>query len=276
MRCAIVSFMKYFDAHCHIQFPQYAEDAAGLLARMKEEEVGGLVVGVDLESSKKAIEAAVGATGVLPLYASAGLHPNHDEEAFDEAAFRTLVAHPKVVAVGECGLDYYRPDDAESAKGLQKTVFEAHAALAAESGKPLMIHARPAKGTMNAYQDLIDILRAKKQEYGDRLSGNVHFFVGGEDEARALLELGFTMSFTAVLTFTDDYDAVVRYLPLSSILSETDSPYVAPADARGKRNDPLAVRQVVAAIARIRGEDEETVRQATVDNAKRVFKLNPA
>jgi len=263
--------MKYFDSHCHIQFPQYADDGAELLGRMKAEEVGGLVVGVDIGSSKRAIEAAVNATGILPLYAAVGLHPNHDDEPFDREAYRTLATHQKVVAIGECGLDYYRPDDAESAKGLQKTVFEGHLALSIETGKPLMIHARPAKGTMNAYHDLIDMLRTYKGEHGDRLKGNVHFFVGGVEEARALAELDFTMSFTAVLTFTADYDEVIRYLPLDRILSETDSPYVAPAEHRGKRNDPLAVRQVVGALARIRGEDEEVVREATVTNAKRLF-----
>ncbi len=265
--------MKYFDAHCHIQFPQYADDASILLGEMKREEVGGLVVGVDIDSSKKAVQTAVDAIGILPLYASVGLHPNHDEEAFSMDAYRTLAAHQKVVAIGECGLDYYRPDDAESAKGPQKQVFEAHIALAVETEKPLMIHARPAKGTMNAYQDLIDMLRTKKGEHGEKLTGNVHFFVGGIEEAKALAELGFTMSFTAVLTFTADYDEVVRYLPLESILSETDSPYIAPAEKRGKRNDPLSVRQVVGAIARIRGAEEEVVREAVLQNAKRVFRL---
>lgn len=268
--------MKYFDAHCHIQFPQYADDAAILLSTMKKEGVGGLVVGVDLESSKKAIETAVEATGVLPLYAAVGLHPNHDEEAYDPDAFRELAQHQKVVAIGECGLDYYRPDDADSVKGPQKDTFEAHIALAAEVNKPLMIHARPAKGTMNAYHDALDILRTKKREYGDALTGNMHFFVGGIEEAKAFLELGFTMSYTAVLTFTADYDEVVRYLPLTSILSETDSPYVAPAENRGKRNDPLAVRQVASAIARIRGEDEGVVQEALVENARRLFRLPAA
>lgn len=265
--------MKYFDAHCHIQFPQYDEDAEELIARMREAEVGGLIVGVDQASSEAALRKATELIGLMPAYASVGLHPNHADESFDADAFRALAAHPKVVAIGECGLDYYRPEDAESVKGLQKTVFEAHVALSAELAKPLMIHARPAKGTMNAYQDLIDILRQKKREYGDALTGNVHFFVGGVEEARALVELGFTMSFTAVLTFTADYDEVVRYLPLAHILSETDSPYIAPQGSRGKRNDPLAVREVVRAIARIRGTDEETVRAAVLENIRRVLKL---
>ncbi|MBU2329856.1 TatD family hydrolase, partial [Patescibacteria group bacterium] len=104
--------------------------------------------------------------------------------------------------------------------------------------------------------------------------GDIHFFVGGIEEAKAFVELGFTMSFTAVLTFARDYDEVVRYLPLESILSETDAPYVAPASRRGTRNDPFAVRDVVEAIAEIRGEDTEKVRSTILANAERVFGLS--
>ncbi|MCI0597872.1 TatD family hydrolase [Candidatus Parcubacteria bacterium] len=266
--------MKYFDAHCHIQFPQYDEDRKKLCLSMKDAGVGGLIVGVDAASSEAAIQNATEFGTFVPLFASAGLHPNHADELFDEEKFRALLKHPKVVAVGECGLDYYRPEDAESVKGLQKTVFEKHIVLAVELEKPLMIHARPAKGSLNAYHDLIDILRSRKKEYGDKLSGNVHFFVGGVEEARALLELDFTISYTAVLTFTSDYDEAVRFMPLSHILSETDSPYVAPVVSRGERNIPLAVRDVVRALARIRGTDEETIREAVLENAKRLFKLS--
>lgn len=265
--------MKYFDAHCHIQFPQYADDVHEVLGQMKDREIGGLVVGVDQVSSEKAIQCATDAIGIVPLYAAVGLHPNHADETFDESIFEALARHEKTVAIGECGLDYYRPDDAESVKGLQKAVFEKHILLAVETGKPLMIHARPTKGTMNAYQDLIDMLRDAKRMHGEKLSGNVHFFVGGIEEARALVELDFTMSYTAVLTFTADYDEVVRYLPLTHILSETDSPYIAPAENRGRRNDPLAVEAVVGALARIRESDPEQIREAVLLNAKRLFKL---
>jgi TatD DNase family protein len=136
-----------------------------------------------------------------------------------------------------------------------------------------MIHARPAKGTNDAYVDLIDILTSAKKEYGDDLRGNVHFFVGGVEEARKLIELDLTLSFTAVLTFARDYDEVVRFAPLTHILSETDSPYVAPAPNRGRRNDPRAVIAVVEAIAGIRGEDVETVRVQILENAQELFKL---
>lgn len=263
--------MQYFDAHCHVQFDSFDEDRTELIDRMRTEGFGGLVVGVDMDSSKKAL---VLAKEYEHLYASVGLHPNDTpEELFDKKGFLKLLKDPKVVAIGECGLDNYRPEDPESEKERQRNVFIQHVELALEADKPLMIHARPKKGTMDAYRDLIDILRSYKQEHGEKLRGDIHFFVGGVDEARDLIDLGFTLSFTAVLTFARDYDEVVRFAPLASILTETDSPYVAPASRRGKRNDPFSVRDVVEAIAGIREEDPETVREAVLVNAERLFRL---
>jgi TatD DNase family protein len=152
-------------------------------------------------------------------------------------------------------------------------VFEKHIELAIEADKPMMIHSRPSKGTQDAYRDMIDILRVYKNEHDDRLRGDIHFFVGGVEEARSFVDLGFTMSFTAVLTFARDYDEVVQFLPLSSIITETDSPYVAPSRIRGQRNEPISVIDVVGAIAAIRNEDEETVRGQVLENATRLFSL---
>lgn len=263
--------MKYFDAHCHIQFPMYDEDREVLAQRMETEAFGGIVVGVDRSSSEQAITLA---QTHAHLWAAVGLHPNYTEQhEFDSEAFRALSKHPKVVAIGECGLDNFRPENPDATRARQREVFEAHVQMAIELGKPLMIHARPTKGTQDAYQDLIAILRSYKQEHGEKLRGDIHFFVGGIEEARALIELDFTLSYTAVLTFTRDYDEVVRFIPLTHLLSETDSPYVAPASRRGQRNDPFSVRDVVASMASIRGEDEETVRQAVLTNARRVFRI---
>ena len=259
--------MKYFDAHAHVQFPAFDEDREDILRKMEEAELGAIMVGVDYVSSERGIALVEGREN---LYASVGLHPNDNTtEVFDIEKYRTLAAHPKVVAIGECGLDYYRQD--ESDKERQKELFLKHVDIATSLNKPLIIHARPTKGTQNAYQDLIGILKEKKAEHGDRLFGDVHFFVGGVDEAKELVALGFTLSFTAVLTFTKDYDEVIRSVPLSAIISETDAPYVAPEGRRGTRNDPLAAMDVVAAIARIRGEDEEVLQAAVLENARRVF-----
>ena len=263
--------MKYFDAHCHVQFDPYDADRTELIQAMRERGVGGMVVGVDLDSSVQALKLV---ENLPDFYAAAGLHPNYtQEQSFDEDSFRALLRHPKIRAVGECGLDNFRPEDVEASKAEQRRVFEKHIELAVEADKPMMVHSRPSKGTQDAYRDMIDILRSYKKEHGERLRGDIHFFVGGIEEARDFLELGFTLSFTAVLTFTHDYDEVVRFAPLSSILTETDSPYVAPVRIRGKRNDPMSVIDVVEAVAGIRNEDLEIVRDGVLGNARRLFSL---
>jgi TatD DNase family protein len=238
---------------------------------MEQAEVGGLIVGVDYASSKAAVELVKGRSG---FFVAVGLHPNDTDEPFNAGGFNALAAMPEVVAIGECGLDYYRPEEPEEVKKIQKEIFEQQIELAVRYGKPLMIHSRPSKGTQDAYYDTLDMLTSKKKEYGDRLKGDMHFFVGGEEEARRFVELDFTMSYTAVLTFTHDYDEVIRSIPLTHLLSETDSPYVAPAPNRGKRNEPTAVIEVVKAIARIRGEDEEEVRKAILANSERIFSVS--
>lgn len=263
--------MKYFDAHCHVQFDPYDADRTAVIGSMQEKGVGGMVVGVDLDSSVKALKLVEN----LPnFYASAGLHPNYVlDERFDEDSFRAILRHPKMKAIGECGLDNFRPADVEVAKVEQRRVFEKHIELAIEADKPMMIHSRPSKDTQDAYRDMIDILRTYKKEHGERLRGDIHFFVGSIEEARDFIDLGFTMSFTAVLTFTRDYDEVVRFLPLSSIITETDSPYVAPSRIRGQRNDPVSVIDVVGAITEIRNEDEEIVRETVLTNVRTLFSV---
>jgi TatD DNase family protein len=292
--------MKYFDAHCHIQFDMFDEDREDVLRSMQEQEIGGLVVGVDLESSKKAVAmarrsaadkgiyAANGeGSGKKQLFAGVGLHPNDvEQEEFSYAEYLALAKDPSVVTIGECGLDYFRPadfaDNEVSIKRKQREVFEKHIQLAVETQKPLMIHARPSKGTQDAYHDLIQMLTDAKREHGDKLTGNVHFFVGQQTEAGALFYLNFTISLTAVITFTHDYDEVVRYSPLTHMLTETDSPYASPPPNRGKRNDPRSIPKVVEAIARIRGLDERismdssdgiAVRTQLLQNAQNLFAL---
>jgi len=262
---------KYVDAHCHIQFDQYREDDAELIQQMKDEGVVGIVVGVDYESSRKAIALA---EKYDHLYASIGLHPNRESaEWYEIARYRELAQSPKVVAIGECGLDYFRPTEVnDEVKLKQKRILNDQIALAAELDKPLIIHSRPSSGTQDAYRDLIEILKEAKRKY-PHLRGDIHFFVGGVKEAEALIALGFTLSFTAVITFARDYDEVIRSVPLESILSETDAPYVAPLSRRGTRNDPLAAIEVVSKIAEIRGADIDIVQESLLRNSRRMFGL---
>ncbi len=261
---------QYFDAHSHIQGSEYDTDRDELLAELVYKHIGTIAVGVDLKSSKSAVALAHAHKNV---FASVGLHPTDANEQFDAKIFTELTNNSRTVAVGECGLDYFQVKDITNARTKQVPIFEAQIAFAATVKKPLMIHARPSDGTMDAYHEIIDLLKSAKREYGDALTGNIHFFTGGIEEEKEFLSIDFTVSYTAVLVFTHNYDEVVRYAPLCSILSETDSPYVAPPPNRGKRNSPFAVMDVVHTIARIRNEDEELVRRAMVENAKRVFNI---
>lgn len=261
--------VRYIDTHCHLQLEQYAADREEVIARMRDDGIAAIVVGDDYESSKEAVTLA---EKHECLFAAVGAHPDHAEkESFDEAAFRELAGNKKVVAIGECGLDYFRKFDDET-KSAQKELFKKHIALAVALDKPLMIHVRPSKDTHDAYEDIIAILKEEKIKF-PKLRGNVHFFAGTLEEAETFFALGFTISFTAVITFTHDYDAVIKAVPLANILSETDAPFVAPASRRGERNDPLAVIEVVQQIATIRGEDLEDVRKTLLANAQRFFAL---
>lgn len=262
--------MKYIDIHSHVAFPVYDADREAVLARMREKEVGTMSVGVDLQSSTAAVALAERESDV---WATIGLHPNNvSDEGFDEKAFGLLALNKKVVGVGECGLDYYRRDGTDAAeKERQYAQFEAQVSFAATHDLPLMIHCRPSKGTMDAYQDLLGILGHHRSAFGDRMRGNIHFFVGNTDVARDFLNLGFTFSFTGVVTFAREYDEVIRFVPPVAILTETDCPYVSPHPHRGKRNEPSFVPYIAAELARIRGEESEAFCSVLQGNACRVF-----
>lgn len=267
--------MKFFDAHTHVNFVAYNDDREATILRAKDAGVGMNVVGTQFDTSKAAVELAEKYDNV---YATIGLHPihtsksYHDEkelgeggkeftsrgEVFDMAAYELLGKNPRVIAVGECGLDYFRLE--EKTKEVQKEAFIQQIELANRLGKPLMLHIR------NAYDDALEIIRAHAKVRGD-----VHFFAGDWAVAKKFLDLGFTLSFTGVVTFTHDYDEVVKNAPLDMLLSETDAPYVTPAPHRGKRNESSFVPLIVRAIADIRGEDFDTVAGQLLANARRVF-----
>jgi len=262
---------QYFDIHSHLNDPRFNEDREEVLLRMRNEGAASIVVGTDKKMSEDAI---VLAEANLDIWATVGLHPtdNHVED-FDDAIYEKMAGHPRVVAIGECGLDYYWPEHEKWKNGeleekkRQQELFERQITIAKKVNKPLMIHGRPTKGSMDAYEDILEILK----EYDVR--GNVHFFVGNTTIAKQFLDIGFTMSFTGVITFTHDYDEVIKYLPLESIMSETDAPYVAPVPHRGKRNEPAFVIETVNTIAKIREVNGEAVRIAMTRNAQRVFSL---
>ncbi len=259
--------MKYIDIHCHLDFKDYDPDREAVLTRMKENKVGAITIGTDLESSKRAVEIA---NQNENIWACIGVHPVPSPEqgegrvGFLEEEFENLVKNPKVVAIGECGLDYFRidPASAKATAGKQKILFEAQINFALKHNKALMLHCR------NAYGEVLEILESYKG-----VKGNAHFFAGDISQAKRFLDLGFTMSFTGVITFTKDYDEVIKYLPNESIMSETDAPFVSPTPYRGKRNEPQYVVEVVRRLAEIKGVDIEEMASKIKETATKVFDL---
>lgn len=260
--------MKYIDIHSHISFPQFDNDRDDVLARMRDANTATITVGVDLESSKYAVEVAEKYKGV---YATVGLHPTDNmKESFDVAAYARLVKNKKVVAIGECGLDYFRIDISnEAEKERQRREFSKQVEFAIEHNLPLMIHGRPSKGTMDAYENILSVIESSKE----KVFGNIHFFAGTEEVARKFFDLGFTISFSGVVTFTNEYDEIIKKAPLEMIMSETDSPYATPLPHRGQRNEPVHVSLVAEKIADIRSEERVEVLQQMLINAKRVFNI---
>ncbi len=266
----------YFDIHTHVNFKAFENDAEAVISSALKEGVWLTQVGTQKNTSKSAVmcaekykEGVYATVGLHPIHTSASFHDIKElgedgkeftscGEIFDDAYYKALAVHPKVVAIGECGLDYFRLS--EESKEKQKNAFVSQIHLANEIGKPLMLHIR------NAYKDAYEILKSEARVYG-----NVHFFAGTWEEAKYFLDMGFTISFTGVITFTNDYDDVVKNAPLDMIMSETDAPYVAPVPHRGKRNEPIFVKDTVKRIAEIRQEDFEKVRKTLVSNAFRVF-----
>jgi TatD DNase family protein len=271
----------YIDAHAHVNFNAYESDRDEVIRRALDQNTWMINVGTQKDTSEKAIEIAE--QYERGVYAIIGLHPvhtatsYHDEkelgeggkefvsrgETWNTETYKKMLAHPKVVGIGECGLDYYRLDPESHTK--QRNAFLEQIAFANEAGKPLMLHIRNGEGG-NAYKDAADMLA----EYA-HVKGNVHFFAGSTAEAQQFLDLGFTLSFTGVITFARQYTEVVSYVPLDMILSETDCPYVTPVPYRGKRNEPSYVKEVVQKIADVKGIEESAARAQIVENARRVF-----
>jgi TatD DNase family protein len=257
----IIDLMKYIDIHCHLDFPDYDSDREEVIKKIQEAEAGIINVGTDAKTSRSSVDLA---HKYPEMWATVAIHPNHTNEPFDFGVIEKLAQDPRVVAIGECGLDCFRsqPEDLDR----QKEVFIQHIELANSVKKPLMLHIRNGKDGKNMYQEAIKVLKKHA-----KVPANFHFFAGSLDDLKSILEIGGTVSFTGVLTFTKDYDEVVKNVPMDKFMTETDAPYASPIPFRGKRNEPAHVREVVKAIARIKGETEEKVAQQSVDNARRVF-----
>ncbi len=283
---------QYIDIHAHVNFAAYDEDREAVIERALEAGAWMINVGTQKDTSKSAVELAE--KYEKGVYAIVGIHPIHTDKSFhdekelgssgkelapseveeftsrgevlDENYYRELLKHPKVLGIGECGLDYFRCTPETEKK--QRESFSAQIALANEFKKPLMLHVR--NGSLkSAYRDALAILKLEA-----KVPADFHFFAGSWEEAKEILDAGFFLSFTGVITFARQYDEIIKNTPLDRIMTETDCPYVSPEPFRGKRNEPMHVREVVKKIAEIRGEDFEKVRETLLQNAVKFFGLD--
>lgn len=258
------------DSHTHVHFEDFKNDADAVVRRALEQDIWLVNVGTDLKTSQEA--TALAHRYEQGVFSAIGIHPHdaqQDVVADQNNIFQELLRlgqDKKVVGIGECGLDFFRLQD-QKVKIKQRELFERHIALAQAAHKPLSIHCR------EAHDDMHDLLRAHRN---DLLvcPGVMHFFTGSIQEARTYLDLGFYISFSGVITFTHDYDEVVRFVPRDRIVIETDAPFVAPVPFRGKRNEPSFVRYTADVLANILNENQQSIYDLTFKNTKKLFNLD--
>ncbi len=252
----------FVDSHCHLDFPELIERKDEILALMAQNTVDqALCVSVKLETFPRVLALA---EAYPHLWASVGVHPdNNDCEEPDVDRLLTLAAHPRVVAIGETGLDYYWHKDKPE---WQRERFRTHIRAANACDKPLIIHTRDSAE---------DTLRLMREENASAPGGVMHCFTETQEVAEAALDLGFYISFSGIVTFKNAkaLKEVARYVPLDRMLIETDAPYLAPAPHRGKQNEPGFVKHVAEHIAELRDVPVETIARQTTDNFKTLFKI---
>lgn len=282
-----------FDAHTHAHFAAFEKDYKEVTDRALKAGVGFINVGTQVDTSRRAIEVAH-EYETSPIYATVGLHPTHTEksyhdsqelgggeaakafvsrgEEFDPKVYLAMAKDPKVVAIGECGLDYYRPADPVKTKARQMEVFIEHARIARAVSKPLMIHCRPSKGSDDAYEDILEILADEQLKNIPKIS---HFYVGSPHITKHMIEAGFYFTFGGVITFARDYDEQIKMIPEDRILLETDAPYVAPQSKRGQRNEPAYIIEIAQKMAEIRGVSYNRIEEIVKENTRRIFNIKP-
>ncbi|MEO7728013.1 MAG: TatD family hydrolase [Burkholderiales bacterium] len=249
------------DSHCHIDFPELAGQLDSVFSLMRENQVErALCVSVTLEDFPRVRKLA---ESYPQVHASVGVHPDYEAVApVSVGELVALASHPRIVAIGETGLDYYRlKGDLE----WQRERFRTHIRAARECGKPLIIHTREAAE---------DTLRIMREEGADKAGGVMHCFTESMEVAKVAMDLGFYISFSGIVTFKNakTIKEVATQVPLAKMLVETDSPYLAPVPYRGKTNQPGYVKHVAEEIARLQGVDFEKVCKETTDNFFQLFK----
>jgi TatD DNase family protein len=259
------------DSHAHLGAPELFADAGDVLARARAAGVEGVIsVGAGWGLAQNAHAVAL-AEEHPDVWATAGLHP-HDASEWGEFAERAIAGwleHPRVVAAGECGLDYWYE---RSPRDAQRAALRGQIRLARAHARPLVIHARASRGTRDAFEELVRIF---DEEGAERAGGVIHCFTGDLASAREFLARGFAISFSGILTFPNaaELREVARALPRESLLVETDSPLLAPVPHRGRRNEPAFIARVAGCLAELHGVPFETIAKSTAERTRAVFRL---
>lgn len=262
---------RMIDTHGHVQFDAYNDDASDVINRSLEKDCWIVVPGSQMKTSQRAVEIANQYDS--GVFAAVGFHPTHVDghngDVLDARELSRLAQDARVVAVGECGLDYYRIDASrlDEMKRLQKELFEQHMDVATENDLPMIVHCR------DAYDDLLEVLRTAIKKGKIPKRGVIHCYLSDMQHAQQFLDLGFLISFTGIITFTDDEALLeaVRNVPLDKFMIETDAPYLTPVPHRGKRNEPHYVEHTAAKIAELRGIELNDVLAATTKTARTFF-----
>lgn len=260
---------KYFDAHAHLNM-QFEQDWQAVGRRTIKDDTWFVNVGADEKSSRLALsqvkELDEGA------WATVGIHPTEGGDS-NFRVIKELARDGKVVAIGECGLEYFKIED-EAVKQKQRELFIKHLELALEVDKPLMIHCRAREKSLDAYDDIFDLLKSYHHQAGNKLRFNMHFFTGNWETAQKFLTIGGYLSFPGIITFSNQYDEIIKNMPLDRIMAETDAPFATPVPYRGQRNEPAYVQFVAERLAELRPESREEVLSALVSNSKDFYRLN--
>ena len=255
--------MRLIDSHCHLNYEGLVERQAEILERARERGVSGFLNISTRQREWNDIVAV--AEREADVWASIGVHP-HEADAHPDLGARALVDaanHPRVIAIGECGLDYYYD---KSDRSAQRERFEAHIDAARQTGLPLVVHTRDAE------DDTSEILEAAVRKGG--VTGVLHCFTGSAELARKGLDLGFYVSLSGIVTFKNaqDLQATAKWLPRDQLLVETDSPFLAPVPHRGQKCEPAFVVDTASFVAQLRGEAPEELAEATTSNFFKLFK----
>jgi TatD DNase family protein len=287
-----VNEYKYIDCHSHPHDERYEKEGVDVdlvLEKLAADGGATIAIGTDYDNSKKAITLSLKHENV---WATIGIHPvDRSDIHFDEAKFEELYESSKVesgyrvVGVGECGLDYFyfdklfvssdaieKQDKIKIEKVRQRNLFIEQIEYAIKKDLPLVLHGRPSKNSMDAYRDMLDILENYKK-LNFNLKGHAHFFVGNLEVTKRFLDLGFLLSFDGPITFTTEYDEVIKHVPIETLMIETDSPYAAPAPYRGQINCPLYVTEVAKKISILKDLELDKVLEITKQNAIDLFRL---